>query len=74
MNVSPFKAMNMEPSGQLRLSVVTPLHSVKHLYDEITTELEAIHASCGTGTVRLHDYIQAIEETCTAIHQLAERL
>lgn len=42
--------------------------------DEITTELEAIHESCGTGTVRLHDYIQTIEETCTAIRQLAERL
>ena len=49
-------------------------HQMLAHLDEITTELEAIHASCGTGTVRLHDYIQAIEETCTAIHQLAERL
>lgn len=42
--------------------------------DDITRELEAIHTACGAKTVRLHDYIQVIEETCTAIHQLAERL
>ena len=34
--------------------------------DDITRELEAIHTACGAKTVRLHDYIQVIEETCTA--------
>lgn len=42
--------------------------------DEIKKELDAIHSTCGKETVRLHDYTKAMEEVCTALYQLAERL
>ena len=42
--------------------------------DEIKKELDAIHSTCGKETVRLHDYTKTMEEICTALHQLAERL
>ena len=43
----PFRAMNIEPSGQLRLSVVTLPHSVKHLYKaEISIFRFAFKLSC----------------------------
>lgn len=42
--------------------------------DEIKKELDAIHSACGKETVRLHDYTKTMEEICTALHQLAERL